>query len=206
MRIIQDGSPNQFMVLLRFRCQEAADEFYQAFNGQRFNSLEADVCSLVYVSKVETCKESEFYPMAGHTELPVCSICLESEDLHVIQKSKCQTNPVHRDGRVHIHRADHSVQPLVSRLLSRPVGGLDLPGLSICTDPGGGGGAAVLRLQIGRRSVDLPHLRLRRVRAVRWRSLSRALSHHSALLHHGVGPEPRLGLRWGQFCASSGAD
>ena len=79
IRIIQDSSPNQYMVLLRFRCQEAADEFYQAFNGQRFNSLEADVCSLVYVSKVETCKESEYYPMAGHTELPVCSICLERE-------------------------------------------------------------------------------------------------------------------------------
>ena len=79
MRVLQDGSPNQFMVLLRFRCQEAADEFFQAFNGQRFNSLEEDVCSLVYVSKVETCKEAEFYPMAGHTELPLCSICLESE-------------------------------------------------------------------------------------------------------------------------------
>jgi len=80
MRIIQDSSPNQYMTLLRFRCQEAADEFYQAFNGQRFNTLESDVCSLVYVSKVETCKESEYYPMAGHTELPVCSICLERMD------------------------------------------------------------------------------------------------------------------------------
>ncbi len=81
IRIITDGSSsNQFMVLLRFRCQEAADEFYRAFNGQRFNSLESDVCSLVYVSKVETCKESEYYPLASHTELPLCSICLESKD------------------------------------------------------------------------------------------------------------------------------
>ncbi len=63
--------------------QEAADEFYSAFNGQRYNSLESDVCSLVYVSKVETCKESEFYPMASHTELPLCSICLESEQKFV---------------------------------------------------------------------------------------------------------------------------
>merc|ERR1719188_879664 len=68
------------MTLLRFRCQEAADEFYQAFNGQRFNTLESDVCSLVYVSKVETCKESEYFPLAGHTELPLCSICLERMD------------------------------------------------------------------------------------------------------------------------------
>ncbi|TRY74564.1 hypothetical protein TCAL_09740, partial [Tigriopus californicus] len=62
MRIIQDGSPNQYMVLLRFKCQEPADEFFQAFNGARFNSIEEDVCSLVYVSKVETCRESEYYP------------------------------------------------------------------------------------------------------------------------------------------------
>ena len=62
---------------MTYDSQEAADEFYQAFNGQRFNTLESDVCSLVYVSKVETCKESEYYPMAGHTELPLCSICLE---------------------------------------------------------------------------------------------------------------------------------
>ncbi len=81
MRVIHDGSPNQYMVLLRFRCQEAADEFYQAFNGVPFNSFEEDVCTLVYVSKVETRKESEYYPLAGHTELPLCSICLESKQI-----------------------------------------------------------------------------------------------------------------------------
>lgn len=80
MRIIQDNSPNQYMVLLKFRCQEAADEFYKTFNGQKFNSIEDDVCSLVYVSRVETCKESEFFPLDDHTELPVCSICLERMD------------------------------------------------------------------------------------------------------------------------------
>lgn len=79
MRFIQDGTPNQYMVLLRFRCQEAADEFYRAFNGRQYNSFEQESCSLVYVSKMETCKESEYYPMGGHTELPVCSICLESK-------------------------------------------------------------------------------------------------------------------------------
>ena len=63
MRIINDGSPNQFMVLLRFRDQNSADEFYRAFNGLPFNSLEPELCSLAYVSKVETCKESEFDPL-----------------------------------------------------------------------------------------------------------------------------------------------
>ena len=80
MRVIHDGSPNQYMVLLRFRCQDSADEFYQAFNGVPYNSLEPETCTLVYISKVETCKESEYYPYANHTELPVCSICLERMD------------------------------------------------------------------------------------------------------------------------------
>jgi len=80
MRVIHDGSPNQYMVLLRFRCQESADEFYQAFNGTPYNFLEPEKCSLVYISKVETCKESEYYPYTNHTELPVCSICLERMD------------------------------------------------------------------------------------------------------------------------------
>ena len=52
MRVIHDGSPNQYMVLLRFRCQAAADEFYTTFNGVPYNSLEEDACSLVYISKV----------------------------------------------------------------------------------------------------------------------------------------------------------
>ena len=78
MRFIQyQDVPNQYMVLLRFRCQEAADEFYQAFNGALYNNIEPEVCSLIYISKVETCKESEYYPLSNHTELPVCSICLE---------------------------------------------------------------------------------------------------------------------------------
>ena len=81
MRVINyKDVPNQYMVLLRFRCQAAADEFYQAFNGLPYNSFEPEVCSLVYISKVETCKESEFYPLSNHTELPVCSICLERMD------------------------------------------------------------------------------------------------------------------------------
>ena len=78
MRFIQyQDVPNQYMVLLRFRCQAAADEFYQAFNGALYNNIEPEVCSLIYISKVESYKESEYYPLSNHTELPVCSICLE---------------------------------------------------------------------------------------------------------------------------------
>lgn len=82
MRIIRDATPNQYMVLIKFRTQGDADMFYNTFNGQRFNSIELDICRLVYVARVETTKESEDggLPIPGHTELPTCPVCLERMD------------------------------------------------------------------------------------------------------------------------------
>lgn len=82
LRIIRDATPNQYMVLIKFRRQEEADEFYKAFNGIRFNSIEQEVCHLVYIARVETTKEEEAgcLPLEGHTELPTCPVCLERMD------------------------------------------------------------------------------------------------------------------------------
>ncbi|XP_068241680.1 BRCA1-associated protein isoform X2 [Palaemon carinicauda] len=82
MRIIRDQTPNQYMVLIKFRTQADADMFYNTFNGQRYNSIELDICRLVYVARVETTKESEDggLPIPGHTELPTCPVCLERMD------------------------------------------------------------------------------------------------------------------------------
>ena len=38
--------------------QEYADEFYKSHNNTRFNSIEDELCRLVYVAKVETVKSS----------------------------------------------------------------------------------------------------------------------------------------------------
>lgn len=79
VRILRDGSPNQFMVLLEFRCVEAAVEFYQTFNGAPYNSLEPDsLCHAVWVSGVEF-GDDGLAPQ-GHTELPTCPVCLERMD------------------------------------------------------------------------------------------------------------------------------
>lgn len=59
IRIIRDNSPNQYMVLIRFREQVAAVEFYNSYHGKQFNSIEPEVCHLVYVERVDTMKESE---------------------------------------------------------------------------------------------------------------------------------------------------
>lgn len=82
IRIIRDSTPNLYMVLLKFKHQENADVFYQTFNGKTFNSLEPEVCHLVYVCKVESQKSTEgaCLPLEGATELPTCHICLERMD------------------------------------------------------------------------------------------------------------------------------
>ncbi|XP_015519090.2 BRCA1-associated protein isoform X1 [Neodiprion pinetum] len=78
-RIIRDGSPNQYMALLTFRSAVAASEFYETFNGAPYNSLEPEiVCHMVFVSRVEVGDGG--LPLAGHTELPSCPVCLERMD------------------------------------------------------------------------------------------------------------------------------
>lgn len=44
---------------LAMALQNDADMFYNTFNGQRYNSIEPDICRVVYVARVETTKESE---------------------------------------------------------------------------------------------------------------------------------------------------
>ncbi|ALC47767.1 CG5555 [Drosophila busckii] len=79
VRIVRDGSPNQFMVLLEFRSNESALEFYKSYNGIAYNSLEPDtVCHAVWVSAVE--RGENGIPPLGHTELPTCPVCLERMD------------------------------------------------------------------------------------------------------------------------------
>uniref|UniRef100_A0A2M4AGB4 Putative cytoplasmic zn-finger protein n=1 Tax=Anopheles triannulatus TaxID=58253 RepID=A0A2M4AGB4_9DIPT len=81
VRILRDGSPNQFMVLLEFRCVEGAIEFYKTFNGAPYNSLELDsLCHAVWVSSVEWGLDGSCLAPQGHTELPTCPVCLERMD------------------------------------------------------------------------------------------------------------------------------
>lgn len=83
LRIIRDPQPSQYMVLVKFRSQKAADDFYKTFNGAAYNSIEPELCHLVYVEKVETLKENDpklRQPWTGRTELPTCPVCLERMD------------------------------------------------------------------------------------------------------------------------------
>ncbi|XP_063067693.1 BRCA1-associated protein [Engraulis encrasicolus] len=82
MKIIRDSTPNQYMVLVKFRTQADADSFYTACNGRQFNSIEDAVCQLVYVERAEVIKSEEgaSLPVMDLTELPKCTVCLERMD------------------------------------------------------------------------------------------------------------------------------
>ena len=89
VRIIRDKTPNQYMALVLFRSQEEADECYKTFNGTPYNSMESELCHLVYVAQVEICGDSTAGsavmggagpPSTALTELPICTVCLERMD------------------------------------------------------------------------------------------------------------------------------
>ncbi|KAL2087668.1 hypothetical protein ACEWY4_016496 [Coilia grayii] len=82
MKIIRDSTPNQYMVLVKFKAQADADSFYTACNGRQFNSIEEAVCQLVYVERAEVIKSEEgaSLPVMDLTELPKCTVCLERMD------------------------------------------------------------------------------------------------------------------------------
>nr|XP_034958012.1 BRCA1-associated protein-like [Zootoca vivipara] len=51
-------------------------------NGRQFNSIEEDVCQLVYVERAEVFKSEDgaSLPVMDLTELPKCTVCLERMD------------------------------------------------------------------------------------------------------------------------------
>ncbi|KRY76853.1 BRCA1-associated protein [Trichinella pseudospiralis] len=82
IRIIRDGTPDAYMVLIYFKDAELCMEFYELLNGTPFNSIEPDICHLVFVARVEVLKSSNGgnWPVDGYTELPTCPVCLERMD------------------------------------------------------------------------------------------------------------------------------
>jgi len=80
IRIVHDSSPNQYMILLKFTSKEAAKEFHAVYNGLPYNNMEPEVCSVIPVSGLEQCNESEYSSPSSGTELPYCTICLERMD------------------------------------------------------------------------------------------------------------------------------
>ncbi|KAJ2157772.1 hypothetical protein GGF46_004260 [Coemansia sp. RSA 552] len=105
VRVVRDGSPNHYMILIRFRSSEKADEFHAYYNGKTFSPLEPETCNVVYVGQV-ICESvgmdpadfdqeqgavretpaAMFLMPSGQLrddmgqELPTCPVCLERLD------------------------------------------------------------------------------------------------------------------------------
>ncbi|XP_074593828.1 BRCA1-associated protein [Brevipalpus obovatus] len=85
IRIVRNTKPNQYMALLKFCDQKSSDEFYENFNKVQFNSIEPEICHLLYVKKVETANDSKdgngsLAMACSSSEPQVCAVCLEKMD------------------------------------------------------------------------------------------------------------------------------
>ncbi|OWM69595.1 hypothetical protein CDL15_Pgr014056 [Punica granatum] len=81
MRIVRnDGTEDRYSVLIRFDSQDSADSFFKYFNGRRFNSLEVEICRILYTVDVQyfgykgSTEHMQAAPMAS-SEQPACPVC-----------------------------------------------------------------------------------------------------------------------------------
>ena len=102
IRIIRDCKPNQYMALIKFDTQASADEFFTNFNGVQFNSIEPEICKLVYVEKIELINNDDTKSNSDliKTELSMvggeqstCTFCLENMSSSEIGKDCNAENP-----------------------------------------------------------------------------------------------------------------
>ncbi|KAI8175272.1 RING finger protein ETP1-like protein [Colletotrichum sp. SAR 10_65] len=107
-RMVMTARMNRYLVLLKFRNSERARKWQREFDGKVFNSMEAQVCHVVFVKSItfETpTRENRTFPDLNHdpftpsssvaassslkpfppptpnlVELPTCPVCLERMD------------------------------------------------------------------------------------------------------------------------------
>ncbi|EYB90803.1 hypothetical protein Y032_0214g2340 [Ancylostoma ceylanicum] len=97
IKVIRDSTPNEYMIILKFKSHNDAVVFYEEFNGIQFNSLEPNQCRLLFVDRIECASEDEVTALcagssvsseagsSNHlTELPTCAVCLERMDDSVV--------------------------------------------------------------------------------------------------------------------------
>ncbi|XWS19129.1 hypothetical protein CRYUN_Cryun32bG0105200 [Craigia yunnanensis] len=86
MRIVRnDGMEDRYSVLIRFDSQDSTDKFYRHFNNRQFNSLEEEVCRVLFTVDVQFTGYTGSLdhvqsPPASSTEQPSCPVCLERLD------------------------------------------------------------------------------------------------------------------------------
>ena len=59
IKVIRDNTPNQYMLLVKFRNHRYAMDFYKNFNKKPYNSVEMDLCHLAFVERLEAVKAQD---------------------------------------------------------------------------------------------------------------------------------------------------
>lgn len=73
-RIIREvNHDSHYTVLVHFRNQDTATQFYVNYDGVNFNSIEEHVCKLLYVTRIETFSEDP----SKIDETSNCTVCLD---------------------------------------------------------------------------------------------------------------------------------
>lgn len=74
VRVVREvNHDSSYIILLEFRNSDTALEFYTNYDGMQFNSLEENICKLLYVTRVETFSQDP----AKIEETVNCAVCLE---------------------------------------------------------------------------------------------------------------------------------
>uniref|UniRef100_A0A1I7X9M7 RING-type domain-containing protein n=1 Tax=Heterorhabditis bacteriophora TaxID=37862 RepID=A0A1I7X9M7_HETBA len=89
IKIIRDATPNQYMIILKFKSYNDTVVFFEEFNGIQFNSMEPNRCVLLFVDRMECASEDQLINLSSGgdsqlTEIPTCAVCLERMDDGVV--------------------------------------------------------------------------------------------------------------------------
>lgn len=86
IKVVRDPTPNQYMLIIKFKEHNDAVTFYEEFNNCPFNDLEAHCCTLFFVDRIECTTSDQLFASedTSLTELPTCAVCLERMDDSVL--------------------------------------------------------------------------------------------------------------------------
>lgn len=131
-RMIRTAVANRYMVLMKFRSEDRAAQFYKDYNGKLFNSMEAETCHVVFVSSVQF-KTDQNHPQGNIPYLLRDPFTMADEDVNTNEKhdndndnennfsvSNVSNEPVPRNRRISQVQTRRPVPPPTPALTELP--------------------------------------------------------------------------------------
>ncbi|KAI8086223.1 uncharacterized protein BX664DRAFT_153141 [Halteromyces radiatus] len=97
-RVLCDATPQQYMVLMTFKDNKTAQDYYKQYNNRKYSSMEDDICQVVYLkSIIDKSSGLSSFPFGDHEEtlsdgIANCPVCLDpmDETLNGLLTISCQ--------------------------------------------------------------------------------------------------------------------